>query len=71
MFAARYYEDDDIIMTEQRIAPFSTQQQAQEELSRNNRNTIKNALVEPEEALSRNNFIPSFHVSSEGADVEE
>lgn len=31
------------------------------DLSRNNRHTIVNALVDPEDARSRNNFIPSFN----------
>lgn len=38
-----------------------------EEFSRNNRNTIINALMDPEDVRSRNNFIPSFNVSSQEA----
>lgn len=76
-------QEDDMIMTADRMPVEGrfrnynnminkSQTKLMEEFSRNNRNTIINALIEPEDGVcSRNNFIPSFNVSGASSSSEE
>jgi hypothetical protein len=65
-------EEDDLIMTDNLDNYHNSKTKLiDDEFSRNNRNTIKNALIvagdqspNNEEIRSRNNFIPSFSISS-------